>query len=394
MKNNILYKLKSKVSLQISGKHINRFITRLNNNNIDILNCVHICDDTIRITVYAKDYEKIKSIKTVYDVEFFSDHGLIKIKKKFFFNKNLIIGFVLGYLFFLFLTNIIYSVDIVYNDLSVRNFLKDELASYGIKEKTFKKSYKQISAIKEDFLNKYRDKIEWIEIETVGCKYVVRVELRKFNNDNEVVSNRHIVAKKNAVLKDIRAFSGQIVKKVNDYVLSGDVVISGNIGDLDGVKDRVAAKGQIYGEVWYEVNVTYPFAYSELLETSNRKKVYVLSVLNKEIEFFNFNPYKDKKVLEKVLLKNNVFPLKLSLQEQSEVIKKEQILTVDEATSKAIDLASKKLLAGMTDLEYIVKCSVINTKIRENELELKLFFVVYEDITSYKSIENDELRVE
>ena len=39
MKNKIIYILKSKIKINIKGKNINRFITRLYNNKIEILKC-------------------------------------------------------------------------------------------------------------------------------------------------------------------------------------------------------------------------------------------------------------------------------------------------------------------------------------------------------------------
>ena len=42
MKNRIIYQLKNKIKLSITGKNINRFIMRLHNNKIEILKCNHI----------------------------------------------------------------------------------------------------------------------------------------------------------------------------------------------------------------------------------------------------------------------------------------------------------------------------------------------------------------
>ena len=52
MKNKIIYNLKSKIKLIITGKNINRFIIRLNNNNIDILNSNQINKEQIEIIIY------------------------------------------------------------------------------------------------------------------------------------------------------------------------------------------------------------------------------------------------------------------------------------------------------------------------------------------------------
>ncbi len=82
MKNKIIYKLKSKIKLKITGKNINRFIIRLNNNNIEILKSNQINKEQIELIIYEKDLEKVDKLKTIYNIEKKEEYGLIKIKKK------------------------------------------------------------------------------------------------------------------------------------------------------------------------------------------------------------------------------------------------------------------------------------------------------------------------
>ena len=159
--------------------------------------------------------------------------------------------------------SIIFDIEIIYNDKETREFLKQELKNYGIKEKTFKKSYNQIEKIKEDLINRYKDRIEWIEIETKGTKYIVRIEKRIIKAKEEKLHNRSIIAKKDAIIKEIKAEHGQIIKEINSYVKKGDIIISGNIMDNETIKNTIPAEGIVFGETWYEISVTYPFVYQE-----------------------------------------------------------------------------------------------------------------------------------
>jgi len=389
MKNKIIYQLKNKIKLNIKGKNINRFIMRLNKNKIEILKCINKNKEEIDIIIYEKDYEKIKQLKTIYNIEKLNTYGIIKIKKKININKYLIISLIIGYTILRILTNIIFNVEIIYNDKEIRNFLKKELEQYGIKEKTIKKNYKQLEQIKQDLLNKYKDKIEWIEIETRGTKYIIRAEMRLIKEKEQQPPNRNIIAKKDARIMDIKAEHGQIIKEINSYVKKGDVIISGNIYDNETVKDKVSAKGLVFGETWYEISVTYPFAYKETKILENKKEVYTLKILNKNIELFNKNPFKTKKIEETILLKNNIIPIQLVKQYQTETQEIEEILTTDEAIKKASEKAQEQIKNNLKENEYIINHKVINTNIRENELELKIFFSIYENITEYQTIEEN-----
>lgn len=392
MKNKIIYDLKNKVKLRITGKNINRFIIRLHSNKIEILKCINIDKEKIIIIIYAKDYEKVKEIKTTYNIEKINTYGMIKIKKKLNINKFLIISIIIGLIILKILSNIISEVQIVYNEEEIRTFLKNELKQYGIKEKTFKKNYHQIEKIKEDLINKYKDKIEWLEIETKGTKYIVRVEMRIINEQETTKENRNLIAKKDAIIKEIKAEKGQVQKEINAYVKKGETIISGNIYDNEIIKDTVSAKGTVYGETWYEISVTYPFAYKETKELNNKNKVYAIKILNKNIELFNKKPFKTKKIEEKILLKNNILPIKLVKQNQIETEEIEEILTIDEAINKAKEKAINQIKTNLKENEYIINYKILNTNIKESELELNIFFSIYENITDYEKIleENTE----
>lgn len=391
MKNKIIYQLKSKIKLSITGKNINRFIMRLHNNKIEILKCNHINKEKINIIIYEKDYKKLEEIKTIYNIEKINTYGIIKIKKKLNINKYLIISIMLGIIILKTLSSIIFDIEIVYNDKETRDFLRQELKNYGIKEKTFKKSYHQIEKIKEDLINKYKDKIEWIEIETKGTKYIVRLEIRIIKEKEEIPKNRNIISKKDAIIKEIKAERGQIIKEINSYVKKGDTIISGNIMDNEVIKNTVPAEGVVYGEVWYEINITYPFVYQETKELENTKEVYVIKFLNKNIELFNKNKFKTKKIKEKNIISNNLLPISIVKQNQTETLEIQELLTIDEAIKKASDKGIEKIKNNLKEHEFIINYKILNTNIKENELELSMFFSVYENITEYQEITNENI---
>lgn len=385
MKNKIIYNLKSKMKLNIQGKNINRFIIRLNTNKIEILKSKQKSKNEIDIIIYEKDYEKIEKLKTIYNINKLDEYGIIKIKKQLNKNKYIIISMIIGYALLIFLCNIIYEIDIVYNDIEVREFLKKELKQYGIKEKTIKKNYKEIEQIKQEILNKHKERIEWLEIETKGTKYIVRVEMRIINEQQEQLENRNIIAKKDAVIKKIEAKDGQIIKAINNYVKKGDIIISGNIYVGEEIKNTIPAQGKIFGEVWYETNITYPFAYNEIKLTGNNRKIYAIKIFNKTIEL-SFKHFEDKQIEEKEIIKNNILPISIVKQNQKEQIVIEQIFTTDEALEKAIEKSVEQMKNNLKEEEYIIDYKILNTNIKENELELNIFFSIYEDITDYEKI--------
>ncbi|MBE6151710.1 MAG: hypothetical protein E7165_00130 [Firmicutes bacterium] len=392
MKNNFVYKFLSKIDLEIRGKHIERFIHKLAHHNIELLDIKYF-KDGVHIKIYKEDYLKVLNLKSIYEVNVVDASGLIKLKKTLSVNKFVILAIVLGITLLIFLTNIIFEVEVVHSSSSVRNFLIDELKMFGMKEYSLKKSFKEISKIKNEILEKYPDKIEWLEIEVLGTKYVVRVELREIPSKEEHNVNRHVVAKKDALIKKITALNGMVVKEVNNYVKKGDIIISGNVSLNDETKGTVSADGSVFGEVWYTLTVEYPYTYYEERLTGKSKKVIALKFLNKSFELFP--SFKNKKVTETVLLKNNLLPIKLVLEHQEEQIIVDQVLTEDEAINKAISLGREKMGKELSNQEYIIDNKVLKVNVKENKVVVDIFFVVYEDITDYAEIiVNDNEKVE
>ena len=82
--------------------------------------------------------------------------------------------------------------------------------------------------------------------------------MRKLEKKKTTTDVRNIVAKKDAIVRSVSASSGEIIRKNNDYVKAGDIIISGEIKLNDEVKNKVSAKGRVYGEVWYEIEVESP----------------------------------------------------------------------------------------------------------------------------------------
>ena len=377
--------LKSKISLNIKGKNINRFIKKLKNNKIDILKINYKNKNEANITIYKKDYKKVKKIKSIYNIEKLEVFGLLKVKKNINKNKHLIIITMLAYITFIIATNLIFKIEIIHSNKDIRNLLKEELKKEGIKKYSFKKNYKEINKIKNNILNKYKDKIEWLEIENNGTKITVRVEERKIPEKKEDETPRNIVAKKKGIIKKVIARKGDIVKDMDDYVEKGELIITGDLNFNNETKGRVKAQGEVYAEIWYIVNTKYPLTIEKEIETGKKQKIYVLKLLNREFEI-SLNKYKTKKIKEKTIIKHNILPIEISKQTQRETKKISEIITYDEALKRAKNASINYVKRKLKDKEYIIRNTYLKSSLNNSTIDIEMFFAVYEDITDYAEI--------
>ncbi len=389
VKNKILYFFSSSIKIKVVGRNVNNFIKRLIKNKINIIKYTPISYKEADIIIDYNDFVKVKEYKTIYDIRIIKYYGKLRVLK--FIKKNVfIISFLfLGLVIIFFLSNIIFSIDIVHSNSKIIKLLEEELSSFGIKKYSLIKSYEDIEKIEAEILEKNKDSLEWIEITREGTKYVVRVEERIINQRLEDDKIYNIVAAKNAVIKTIVAESGEKIRDVNTYVKKGDIIISADITLPNNEKVRKNAKGTVLGEVWYTIDIDYPYHYYEVNYTGKEKKVLVLTFLNKRFSLFDFDKYKtfDKDI--KIIFEDTFIPFSLTQEMQYETNIINNFYTYEEAVEKAIELAKSKLKEKYSGIKEISKVSIIGEEELPSKVSLSLFITCIEDITEYVELSED-----
>ena len=376
------------VRIRITGKNPRLFIKRLLRQNVDYKDFKEINHQKIEFTIDYKTYLEVKDKSSIYDIQIIRYYGPIRYFNFIKTNLTFFISFIIS-LFFLFLIgNMVFEIDIIHNDSNLRNLLKEQLGEYGIKKFKVVPDFNKINDVKEKILKNNKDKIEWLEIERTGSKLVVKVAERRINNKEEDLPKRHIVASKNGIILKIEAEDGVIVKKVNDYVTKGEIIVSGDIIKDDTVKNQVTAKGVVYAETWYNVNVEYPLYYEQTTYLDEVKNNIILNFLSTE---FALKKNYEKSYLEKkkTLIKSKIFPFEISMEKQRKIKVTKEKLSVDEAMNKAKELAEKKLSSKLNDDEYIISKKTLNFYKKDSKIILDVFFKVCENITDYKNVDEN-----
>ncbi len=379
--------MSNKIQIKVTGKNINNFVMRLIKSKIEILELESISNKEINILIYKNDYQKIKKIKSIYKLQILKYKGLIAIKNAINVNKLLIIVIFFGLTFLFFLSNIIFSIKVIHTDKNLQNLILEELSDYGVKVHKFKKSEAEIEAIKNKILEKYKEKIEWLEIENYGTSYIVRVEERLIPDKEEEIPPRDVVAKKNAVILKIESTAGVTQKLVGNYVKAGDIIVSGTVKLNEEIKKQVAATATVYGEVWYTVKVEYPYIYKEEHYTGNVKNGLFYNFLNSKTSIFG-KTYTNYKLLDKIRISSTFLPIYLSFGKQQEIISTDNLFTEEEALEMATKRSHKEITSKLKDNEYILDEKTLKVEYKDSKIILEIFYSVCEDITDYRNIEN------
>ena len=387
MKNKYFEKYDSIIKIKITGINIDNYIKRIIKRKINIIKLIPISHKEAHIILKYQEYKKLTKYNTTYKISIIEEYGILKIKKQLKKNKIFIPLIIISISVIILLSNIIFSIDIIHSDKQIRTLISEELTKYNIKKYTFKKPYNQLEEIEEKILENNKDKLEWIEIEEYGTKYIVRIEERKINKEKEKYQYQSIITTKNAIITEIDATKGEIIKNANDYVTKGETVISGYITHPDNTKTPTMAKGTVYGEVWYTIKVEYPYVYQEENLTGRNKTIYVLNFINKRFSLFDFNKYKSFKTKDTILLKNNILNINLTKEKQYELIVIDEVYTEDEVINKAIDYSKEKLLKENTKIKDIKDIKILSQESNESIITLNLFIKAIEDISTTQKID-------
>ena len=226
------------LKVKVVGRNVNNYIKWLIKQKINIINLKIIKYNELELIIDKKDYNVLSKYSKTYKITILKKYGklrLIDIIK----NNSIILSCLIFSIFFIyFLSHLIFSVDIIYNNKEIVEKISKELQKYNIKPLKFKKTVKYLDEVKSRILKENKDTLEWIEIEESGTKYIVKIVERKKEEQVKDYEYQTIVASKNAIIKNIKAYSGEKIKTVNQYVTKDEPIISGVLTKPDGKKKK------------------------------------------------------------------------------------------------------------------------------------------------------------
>ena len=381
----------NRVQILIKGKNITSFFSEIVRLGINLYD---IKKDTnkLLITIDYDDYLKILEWKTTNKITVINRYGRNKyiflIKKYFVFG----LLFLMGIFINIFLASLTMSIEVVHPNLKVQKLIIEDLKEYGIEKYHFKVSYEEKENIKNKILEKEKDKIEWLEIEEVGSKYIVKVEQKKKNSTSKKCSPRSIVAKKNALVLRIDAKSGEVATKKQEYVAKGQVLISGLIHNKDKIVAKQCAEGKVYGEVWYKVKVEIPKEKEYIVGTGSKQFGITLQFLKNRNNYSPPYLTYTKKVYN--IIESDFIPLSIGIGIFEKTKKYQKKLSEKELEKIALDYSEKKLKKTIKKSDKIIDKKVLKKEAINSKINIEVFYKVEEDITTYLDITDIDITKE
>ena len=356
---------------------LNRFIRKCINHQINLINVIYLDENNMFVKIHLEDYPKIKRLNYYSEIIIIKYEGAEAVKKHVKNNIYIYLIIVFSFILMDIITNFIVKIDIIHENSQIRKLVKNELEDLGITKLSLAKDFKDLEKIKNTILNNNRFSLEWISITRVGMTYVVRIEERIITEIEKEHGYAHIISDKEALITKVISSRGNVLVRSGDYVKKGTVLISGEIKLYEEVKGNVLAKGEVYGNVWYATDISYPF-YKEEKEFSDQKRFNIM--INNKAVFKNKYQYFKQINLKKLKILGINFAF---YQEQEYKIKK-----VNYTPEEAEKLALKKIEEEF-DLKLNGKGKIISQKVLKKEqnnstMNMRVFVITNELISKVK----------
>ncbi|MBE7052875.1 MAG: sporulation protein YqfD [Ruminococcaceae bacterium] len=382
----LLRYLKGYVVVNIKGFFVEKFLNLCIEKNIIIWDVIYHNDASVTLKMSINAFKKIKdaSKKTKTNVKIIKKCGI-----KFIINENkkrkgLVLGFILAFFTFVFLTSFIWTIEIEGNEK-----IKNEEILSVLKEAGFEKGCLRYNIDENELKNKILlkdERLSWIWVEIKGTKAFVSVREKKekpkmFNDDTP----NNIVAKRNGLVTQVVAKEGTKIAKEGDIVSKGDLLISG-ISDIgENGYSYKNATGYVLARTWHEKTSTI-----SLKEVTFQKSFEKIS--KKSVNLFGFDVllYIDKKIpykhfeKEETVKKIPLIPISYKNTVFYELLKEEKTITKEEALKKESDRLKEEIEKELTDDIKIVKKDV---DFNEETGKIKVTYECIEDIAEKKKID-------
>ena len=361
------------------SNNIKRFINKCKKYNIELINVDYIDKNNIIVKIYKKDYDLIKQYNYYSEIIIFKKTGIDLLKEKILHIKYLIIIFITCIVGMYFISTVILKINVIHSNKKIRELVYEELSNYGIKKYSIKKDFNELDTIKNKILENNKDKLEWISITNVGMTYVIRVEERIIDNIVENNEYCNIISNKEAVITKIYSNSGEILVSVNDLVKKDELLIDGKIKLEDNIKGYTCSSGQVFGNVWYNTNISIKREYKEKKYT-NKKRINIM-FFNKELRTNKYNLF-DKEYI----IKTKYF----SIYKEKEYKLNTKIYNEKEGINKALNELEEKFKVKIRDNGKIIKEKIINQNINKDTISLDVFVVTEELISKQVILDINE----
>jgi similar to stage IV sporulation protein len=385
MKNQWIEFFSGKVTVKVSGRGIERFLNVLTRNGLMIWNVKRHGTETITFTMRLSDALKIRHYAREKEcsIKFLKRAGMPFLFKRLLKNSGFVGGAILFLVIIMFLSNVIWGIEIKGAKPATEYQIRKELDKMGVKIGKVQFFVDNVEGIQRKLTNNVGN-LTWVGVELKGTTYHLQVVEKKEPEKPEQLAPRNLVAKKKAVIDSMYVETGQKKVDIHDHVEAGQLLVSGIIGK-EGQTQQVAAIGEVWGETWYKSHVELPLDTKFFVFNGQEKQKLSLILGNLEIPIWgfgepDFQEFEAEKNVNKIHFLKWELPISIGNETLRAREETNRTYTEKEAEKNAIDLAKNKIKSGLDEEAIIKDEKILHKEFKNGKVILDIHFKIIENI--------------
>lgn len=282
----LIRSLKGYIIFSATGGFIERLINLIVRNDINIWD-IEKKDEIFYIKALAKDYKLIKNIskKTQVKTRVIERIGISFLINKYKKRLGILIGVFVLIIFLIFIRNFVWDIEIIGIKELNEQYVLSSIENLGIKKWAYIPSI-DFKTIKQQAIIDI-DGISWISINNIGSKISIEisesVDAPKIEDKENPIN---IKAAKSGKILQFNVLEGEGTVKVGDFVLEGDLLVSGIYNDSLGNNLLRHSKAQIIAQTEYKNIISVNFESEEKKYKNKQKNRYILDIFGIKIPMY------------------------------------------------------------------------------------------------------------
>ncbi|WP_152656250.1 sporulation protein YqfD [Oceanobacillus sp. CFH 90083] len=393
--------IRAYVTVRVKGARPELFLQKCANEGILIWDVKKIEEECCQATMMLKDLGALRKLRrnSLYKVSFSDSKGLPFFLSRLSRKKFLLIGIFTGFLFFFILSNLLWSVHITGVPKEIEEKIETELEAFGVYPGVWLFSIATPKDIQRQLLNEVPELL-WTGVHLQGTTLHLEAVEKTIVEELPPGEPRNLVATKKGVITNMYVSKGRAMVRVNDYVVPGETLVSGNLNTEDGEdnteageqsRGSIAAEGEVIANTWYEAHVTVPLGYQAEEVTGNQKKRHYLRFGDVQLPVWGFrNPdyihSQEERKEQPIHFLKWELPVSYVAREISETEKIETQRSTEEAVQAGIEQAKLQLQNELGPEALILSEKILHEHSEHGKVELVLYLSVEENIVKEELI--------
>jgi similar to stage IV sporulation protein len=378
--------------VELRGDDLTQWLNRALNVGIQLENIRWSDQKRLRFTLSVEDFYRMVPMvrRTGISMRIVGKTGLPfwldKVRRRKFFAAG--IALFLAMLFLM--TSIVWRVDVEGNETIPDDRILALAKQVGVYAGQVKYRIPDTESVQYQLSRKLPG-VSWVGFRLEGTRAIITVVEKKRVNSTEPSDDHgpvNFIAKRDAMVYDLRVERGRPMVGVSDMVRKGQVLISGYYGNPDekGSLRLVGAKGKVLGIMWYDSDVVVPLTQKRKVFTGERHVSTHLFVGSHVFRFslwWNPVPFKRYETMQEfhaLRVRDWRLPIGWVNEKRLEMKWVQHTLTKEEAIRLGMERARADLLARLGQDGKVLEEKVLHERLDNGKVYLKIHFDAIENI--------------